>query len=81
MNRVIVDASTGLELRKAGVVAEICDPAGKVIGYFRPSQVPQHLLDIADVPIDALLERGRLRIGRPLSAVISDCEAGNGGQG
>jgi hypothetical protein len=82
MQRVTVDAAVEQELRRAAVVAEICDSSGRVIGYFRPRQVPQHLLELADVPVEQLLERGRLRSGRPLSVVISDCEsAADGGRG
>ena len=82
MMRVMVDGTVEQELRRAGRVAEICDSAGHVIGYFRPRQVPQHLLDLADGNVEELLERGRQRTGRPLSEVISDCEAGaDGGRG
>lgn len=59
MTRVTVDADVEQKLRQAAVVAEICDSAGRVIGYFRPRQVPQHLLDLADVPVEQLIERGR----------------------
>ncbi|MFM7242925.1 MAG: hypothetical protein ACKO40_01950 [Planctomycetaceae bacterium] len=61
MQRVTVNGSVEQELRRAAVVAEVCDSSGRVIGYFRPRQVPQHLLDLVDVPMEQLLERGRLR--------------------
>jgi hypothetical protein len=81
MHRVTVDAAVEKELRRAAGVAEICDSAGRVIGYFRPSQVPRHLLDAADVPVEQLLERGRSRTGRTLADVITSCEADTGGHG
>ena len=79
MTRVTVDAAVERELLRAAVIAEICDSSGRVIGYFRPRQVPQHLLDLADVPVDQLLDRGRLQSGRPLSEVVSACEAATDG--
>ena len=82
MVRVIVDSAVEQQLRRAGVVAEICDSSGQVIGYFRPRQVPQHVLDLADGNVEELLARGRERTGRPLAEVISDCEAAaDGGRG
>lgn len=75
MHRVTVDAAVKQELCRAKTVAEICDSSGRVIGYFRPRHVPQHLLDYDDILVDELLDRGRQRSGRLFSAVIADCES------
>lgn len=79
MHRVTVDAAVEQELCRAKTVAEICDSSGRVIGYFVPRHVSQHLLEYDDIPVDELLDRGRQRSGRPLSIAISDCEAAAGG--
>jgi hypothetical protein len=74
MHRVIVDEVTGRELAQSTSLTEVCDTDGNVIGIFCPKQIPQDLLDGNDVPVDELIEQGKLRGGRLLADVIADLE-------
>jgi hypothetical protein len=74
MHRVIVDEVTGRELAQSTSLTEVCDTDGNVIGIFCPKQIPQDLLDGTDVPVDELIEQGKLRSGRLLADVIADLE-------
>lgn len=73
MHRVTVDAAVGHELCRANGVVELCDPSGRVIGYFLPRHVAQQVLASDDVPVDELVDRGWQRSGRLFATVIADC--------
>jgi hypothetical protein len=74
MHRLVVDKAMSRELAQSTSLTEVCDTDGKVIGIFCPKQIPQDLLDGNDVPVDELIEQGKLRGGRLLADVIADLE-------
>jgi hypothetical protein len=43
MTRFVVDADTAEALRKAHSRIELCDAAGRTLGYFDPANGPSHL--------------------------------------
>jgi hypothetical protein len=42
MTNIVLDADTAQKLRGAGQYLELRDPAGVVVGYFRPAVKPEH---------------------------------------
>lgn len=74
MQRIVVDQEMSDEFRKAGSLAEICDPAGNVVGYFRVRAVPPEVLELPERSMAELQRRAEHRSGRPLAEVIHDLE-------
>ena len=74
MHRIVVDEKMSDEFRRAGALAEVCDPAGNVVGYFRLRAVPPEVLAMPEGAAAELRRRAATRSGRPFADVISDLE-------
>ena len=74
MQRIVVDQEMSDEFRKADSLAEICDPAGNVVGYFRVRAVPPEVLELSEGSLTELRRCAEKRAGRPFADVIRDLE-------
>jgi predicted nucleotidyltransferase len=54
MQRIVVDQKVSEEFRKAGAMAEVYDPAGNLIGYFRVRAVPPEVVELPENSVAAL---------------------------
>jgi hypothetical protein len=75
MTRVSIDSSTLSKLQHAKDVVEVCDEAGKIMGYFYPFVEPPRDADgklicpYTDEEIESLSQQ---KGGRPLSDILND---------
>ena len=77
MQRIILDQNIWSVLRKTNDDAELCDAAGRVVGYFTPATDPA-LYSGVESPTspDELLRRKQEGGGRPLADILHDLESG-----
>lgn len=81
MTRITVDDALGARLAEAHEPVVICDPAGRVLGSFRPFSLPassaeaKALSPFSDEEIEELRKQ---RTGRPLSQILADLENEHG---
>jgi hypothetical protein len=75
MTRVILDRATLDKLNGLKQPAELCDEAGRTVGYFRPA-VDRSLYDRVQIPIgeEELQRRERELGGRTLAEILADLE-------
>jgi hypothetical protein len=77
MDRIILDQTIWSILRKATDDAELCDAAGRVVGYFTPSTDPALYAGVeSPTSPDELLRRKQEGGGRPLADILRDLENG-----
>jgi hypothetical protein len=74
MHRIVIDEKMSDEFRRAGSLAEVCDPAGNVVGYFRVRAVPPEVVALPEGAAAELRRRAAARSGRPFVDVIRDLE-------
>ena len=72
MNKVILDVSTVAKLEQMKQGAEICDPAGRVVGFFTPT-AESPVYEIEDPPSREELDQFE-QSGRPLDEIMKDLE-------
>ncbi len=72
MIRIAVDAELQARLTEEGGAVEICDQAGRTIGYFSPTAPSGRLKDLSpfsDADIQRFRQQGK---GRPLADIWKD---------
>jgi hypothetical protein len=73
MTRLVVDAATQAKLNHLNGLLEICDEAGRTLGYFHPVLTEKHSAEnhIQSPFTEEELERRRQqRTGRPLTEIL-----------
>lgn len=78
MIRIAVDADLQAKLTEDGGAVEICDQAGRTIGYFSPAAPTGRLKDLSpfsDEDIERFSQQGK---GRPLAEIWKDLEGRHG---
>ena len=76
MTKFVVDEVFGTRLKSLETAVEICDEAGRMIGYFQPVLSESPSGEGLECPIaDEEIERRRQeRGGRPLADILADLE-------
>jgi len=74
MIKLTVDAELQRKLTEAGQPLEICDQAGRLIGYFQPKPTADELIKMSPYTEEELEELCEQRDGRPLSEIWRDLE-------
>jgi hypothetical protein len=71
MTRLTLDPILSARLHELSETLELCDEAGRTLGYFHPIRVNERegRSPFSDVE---LAERRKQRTGRPLSAILED---------
>ncbi len=72
MTRMIADADLKTKLANLDDVLEVCDEAGKTLGYFHPADKGAAVPDRPRSPFsdEELRRRQQQRQGRPLSEIL-----------
>ena len=78
MMRLSVDAEFEAKLTQAGGPLEICDQAGRTIGFFQPVPPPGTLKEMSPFSDEDIERLRQQREGRPLSEIWSDLERSHG---
>jgi hypothetical protein len=73
MTRVMLDAAACDKLRQASGLVELCDQAGKTVGYFQVAPVGGLRSPFSDEEIQR--RRQEPRTGRPLAEILRDLGA------
>ena len=75
MNKIILDQTALAAFEKLDHSAELCDPSGRVLGYFTPA-VDRSLYEGVDSPVseEELDRRSREGGGRTLAQIMADLE-------
>ncbi|MBY0229684.1 MAG: hypothetical protein K2W96_10430 [Gemmataceae bacterium] len=69
MSRIVFNVQALADVRGATGVVEVCDGAGRVVGYFHPAREAS-----SPYTREQLEEFRKQRTGRPLSGVLADLE-------
>jgi hypothetical protein len=72
MTRITIDAETEAKLTGTADLVEVCDSAGKRLGYFVPPGFLKYLSPYSDEQIRDLRAQ---RTGRPLKEILKDLES------
>ena len=76
MMRLCVDAALEAKLTQAGGPLEICDQAGRTIGFFQPTPPPGTLKELSPFSDEEIEELSKQCSGRPLNEILSDLNNG-----
>jgi hypothetical protein len=72
MQRIVIDPKTSEQLRSARGTVVLCEPDGRVLGYFHPEQPTSGWSpDISEEELDRRECAGG---GRPLKDILADLE-------
>jgi len=76
MTKLVVDEVFGTRLKSLETAVEICDEAGRMIGYFQPvlSGAPSGDAPECPIPDEEIERRRQQRGGRPLADILADLE-------
>jgi len=75
MNRVVVDPTTLNTLGNLHEPSELCDAAGRVLGYFTPAAGKSQYAGVqSPTPPEELARRSREGGGRTLREIVADLE-------
>ena len=75
MDRIVLDQTSVSALGRIGGFTELCDPAGRVVGYFTPAHSAS-LYDGVECPVsdEELRRRAGSGQGRTLPEIMADLE-------
>jgi hypothetical protein len=75
MEKLILDVSVVEKLRTVRASAELCDPEGRIVGVFTPTEALS-TFEVEDPPSDEELKRIDSNFqGRPLGDILHSLEA------
>jgi hypothetical protein len=76
MTRIQIDANLAIQLSQMAPGSELCDPAGRLVGYFLPADVPPFVTGVkSPIPPDELERRRQFKEGRPLAEFWQELKA------
>ena len=75
MDKLTIDPATGLQLAGLQHPVELCDPSGRVVGWFQPAVTPETFEGL-DPPFseEELRQAEQEDGGRPLKDILADLE-------
>jgi hypothetical protein len=75
MTRIFIDAALGAKLHELTEPAQICDPAGRILGSFTPTPMEAIYEGLEpQITKEELEQRAREGGGRTLAEILADLE-------
>jgi hypothetical protein len=72
MHQIEIDPKTSEQLRSARGTVVLCEPGGRILGYFRREE--ENTAWIAEISEEELDRRQQAGGGRPLKEILADLE-------